>query len=164
VQRRLCGQYLILAKIPNLLLLREINPRARSSYEKHRRIKNILSDKKYGFVYCDTDGRDYFLHFSEFNGSWSELKKGQYLEFEPIEHDGKYRARNAKLTNNIPVVRQTASGNAPHSIRIVGDYSGPTLNLTDDQRLSALREISRWKLEAKLDDIKRYFFSCAGAK
>ncbi|WP_346295207.1 hypothetical protein LRC39_18360 [Rhodopseudomonas sp. P1] len=53
-------------------------------------------------------------------------------------------------------IRSGAPSRAP---RALGPYTGPDLHLTDAERLHCLTELSRWKLEAKLDDIKRYFFA-----
>ncbi len=46
----------------------------------------MLHVKGYGFVTCDGGGADRFLHVSDLvdSRSWSELREGDRLDYEPI--------------------------------------------------------------------------------
>ncbi|MBW1723292.1 MAG: cold shock domain-containing protein [Deltaproteobacteria bacterium] len=51
-------------------------------------------EKGFGFIHAD-DGRDAFLHYSEFRGPGYGLLEGDRLEFEVIEATKGPRAVNA---------------------------------------------------------------------
>ena len=120
----------------------------------------------YGFIRSEADEKDYFFHPTQTHYDWSKLRPGDRVTFDAIMLSGKLRAVNVKkvevshdkdgnLANNdvpampLPRVRTT---------KTVAPYDGETLNLSSEQRKQALEEISRWKLEARLDDVKRYFY------
>jgi cold shock CspA family protein len=113
------------------------------------KIRNIPHGKPYGFIQSQSDGKSYFFHSSQFGGIWDTLRVGDGVQFELADHSGKIQANCVETIPGTP-------GRAP---RIVGPYVGPDFGLNDQERLRSLSEVARWKLEAKLDDIKRYFFA-----
>ena len=48
------------------------------------------SDKRYGFIIGE-DGKDYFMHASQFQGI---LKQGDEVYFDPVEGDKGMKAHN----------------------------------------------------------------------
>lgn len=119
-------------------------------------ISSFNRQKAYGFIQTD-DSQSYFFHITKFHGEIQEIKIGLEVEFSLTEENGRAQAINVKLTGK--KVSGHVARKRNHSRKPIGSYTGPTLDLTDEQRKSALTDISRWKLEARLDDIKRYFFT-----
>jgi len=113
------------------------------------RIRNLPQGKTFGFIQNEADGKQYFFHSSEFKGFWHALRAGDGVQFELGEKSGRMQANSVELV-------ASARGRAP---RLVGPYIGADLGLNDQERARSLNEVARWKLEAKLDDIKRYFFA-----
>ncbi|MER8504786.1 cold shock domain-containing protein [Mesorhizobium sp. M1339] len=111
--------------------------------------------KNYGFVKAEGTLVRYFLHSSEYHGAWTDLKKGKRLSFEADESDGKMKARNARSAMTV----SRPSPEKQNRVKTLEPYAGPTLELSKETRRKALSEISKWKLEARLDDLKRYFFT-----
>lgn len=61
-------------------------------------IARALLPRGFAFVIGD-DGRDYFLHVDQWEGTWDgqSMKRGARVEFVPKEMpDGKFRAENAR--------------------------------------------------------------------
>ncbi|MEO7177672.1 MAG: hypothetical protein ABIW83_02400, partial [Allosphingosinicella sp.] len=109
---------------------------------------------------------EYFFHVSAFQGNWDSLTIGTKVAFKRGEqNDGRPCAIEVRPTGiedgpgrsaENPIV--TASKVRRRAPGGLGPYDGPTFQLLSEQRRQALTDISRWKLEARLDDIKRYFF------
>ncbi|AUC98691.1 hypothetical protein CWS35_33935 [Bradyrhizobium sp. SK17] len=112
------------------------------------KIRNLPPGKTYGFIQNQADGKDYFFHSSELRGIWHVLRVGDDVQFELGEKDGRVQA------NCVEVMVANVKGRAP---RLVGPYAGPDFGLSDQERARSLNEVARWKLEAKLDDIRRIF-------
>lgn len=117
-------------------------------------IAKIISRKNYGHVERK-DASSIFLHKSNFDGNWAELSEGDKVEFSIGQFQGRETAKE------IVVLERAKTSALPKrpAIRQGSYYEGPTANLDADHRRKALTDISRWKLEARLDDIKRYFFA-----
>lgn len=112
-------------------------------------IKNILSDRGFGFI-SGEDGHDYFFHISDCGRAWEVLKKGVRVEFHLDTSKEKPRAVDLKVITG---------GGSYLPRKELQPYDGDVFKLDAEARKSALNDIARWKLEAKLDDIKRYFFT-----
>lgn len=124
-----------------------------------------LSPKGYAFIKeiqsSASSGReDHFLHSSDTGGRWGSLREGDIVEFEVFTKDNKPRARVLSVVGDAPPeVRSQQRQPRKRTTRTAGPYQGETLELSTEARTSALKEISKWKLEARLDDIRRYFFA-----
>lgn len=121
-------------------------------------IRNLPAGKTFGFLDSQTDGKTYFFHITQFKGDWSSLKSGDPVQYDVVEQGGRYQANEVEFLPGAPV-RETPVKRPTKAPRYLGPYTGPDLGLSDAERLRSLTELSRWKLEAKLDDIKRYFFA-----
>lgn len=105
---------------------------------------------------------DIFFHSSETGGRWKTLRRGDVVEFEMFDKNGKKQARIVDHFARAVVAKPSSTSKRSPRVRtrkFAGSYKGPTLELSDDKRRAALIEIAKWKLEARLDDISRYFFS-----
>lgn len=124
-----------------------------------------LSPKGFGFVReaqpSATSGRlDYFFHSSDTGGRWASLREGDLVEFEPFTRDEKLRAKIISVIGAAPQAIPAPERQArKRTTKKAGPYRGETLELSAESRTAALKEISKWKLEARLDDIRRYFFA-----
>jgi cold shock CspA family protein len=127
-----------------------------SRVKRRGKIRNIPHGKSFGFIVDDNDGKDYFFHSSAYKGDWTSLTPGRNVLFDLNTREGKIQACSVELGPSAPT---SVSHSTPSPRRVLGPYAGSDLNLNDSERLRTLNEISRWKLEAKLDDIKRYFFA-----
>ncbi|WP_095090816.1 P-loop ATPase, Sll1717 family [Mesorhizobium sophorae] len=118
-------------------------------------IDALPDGKNFGFIKAEGSLQRYFLHSSQYHGPWDGLQKGARVSFEIQEINGKPQATNAK---DAPAAdRKYDTRDAPR--KTIEPYIGPIIELSDEARKKALNEISRWKLEARLDDLKRYFFT-----
>ncbi|MCP3387455.1 cold shock domain-containing protein [Bradyrhizobium sp. CCGB12] len=113
------------------------------------KIRNIPHGKTFGFIHSQSDGSDYFFHSSQFSGIWDTLRTGDGVQFELVEKGGRPQA----------ICVEPLPGTPNRAPRKFGPYLGPNLGLSDEVREKCLGDIARWKLEAKLDDVKRYFFA-----
>lgn len=114
----------------------------------------VLKQRGFGFIKTD-DGTEYFAHKSEFSAGWRTATVGDTVSFQAKTVDDR------KSATNVSIINSSAKERAFRRKRVnaLAAYSGPTFDLDDNQRASALTDISRWKLEARLDDIQRYFFA-----
>ncbi len=57
------------------------------------RIKKVLTDRGYGFIFPEGDGKDVFFHYSELEGiGLDALEEGNRVEYEVVEGDRGLRA------------------------------------------------------------------------
>jgi Cdc6-like AAA superfamily ATPase len=121
----------------------------------------------YGFIQTESN-ESYYFRSSAFVGLWSNLKRGDHVQFEPDLESDRPRAKRVELAaKDTPPERQDSGrhragqgrSGQPRTLKTIPPYTGKTLGLTDEQRKQALSDISHWKLEARLDDIKRYFYT-----
>lgn len=117
-------------------------------------IANYFHDRGFGFIKTD-DGKQVFFHRNAVEGDKNSIRRGVVVDLE-IEHqaDGKVRASTVRLTQR----KREFEKQRPRQTKRLKPYTGATLELGDDERSLALREIAQWKVEAKLEDIKRYFY------
>ncbi|TPL81208.1 hypothetical protein FJ941_16395 [Mesorhizobium sp. B2-3-13] len=80
--------------------------------------------------------------------------KGLSVTFSVDNSGDKPRALNVDL---LPELKTASPRKRPVSVH--SPYTGPAFIVDKDQTIRILKEIKDWKLEAKLDDIKRYFFN-----
>ena len=52
-------------------------------------IKNLVSDKGFGFLTVEGRPKDLFFHVSAFKGDFKDLVEGQAVSFEDIVNNGK---------------------------------------------------------------------------
>ena len=116
-------------------------------------VRHFSRDKGFGFIVAGENNDIYFSLKSVRSGS-GQLRIGSKVSFELVETtDGRLRAENVSVfSSHTTTPRVRVRKSIPH-------YAGQTLGLSEAQRSDALRELSRWKLEAKLEDIKRYFYT-----
>jgi cold shock CspA family protein len=118
------------------------------------RIVNIVTSKGYAFLEPDDGGKNIFFHHSQFRGDWTKIAANQHVTFDVGERRGQEQAVNV-----IPVGAPSDIPALVKPSRTLESYSGPRLNLSAEARRRALKDISQWKLEAKFDDLNRYFLS-----
>lgn len=120
------------------------------------------SSRGFGFLREVIDGAvsgpDIFFHRTGTGGRWSKLRPGDTVEFEVVEGE-RVQARILNVISASPASTHTSKGERERTRRFQAPYEGPTLELTPEARVAALREVAKWKLEARLDDLRRYFFS-----
>jgi len=59
------------------------------------KVKWFNAQKGYGFLVCDEDGKEVFVHYSAISGDgYKTLKEGDKVEFEIAEGDKGLQARN----------------------------------------------------------------------
>lgn len=64
-------------------------------------VKWFSKDKGYGFITCDDNNTDVFVHFTDIQmQGFKVLQKGQKVEFEVIDDVKGPRARNVKVLKN----------------------------------------------------------------
>lgn len=56
------------------------------------RIKNIIAEKSFGFIRCDSDNKDYFFHRDSTDNQFDNFQVGDNVEFESIKSDKGPRA------------------------------------------------------------------------
>ncbi len=57
------------------------------------RIKKILTDRGFGFIFPEGNGKDVFFHYSELEGiNLDALEEGDQVEYEVVEGDKGPRA------------------------------------------------------------------------
>lgn len=118
----------------------------------------------FGFLRADDANADraddIFFHSSETGGRWKSLRRGDVVEYEAFDKAGKLQAR---IVDHFPAGEQPSETRKRQARvrtrKFAGSYKGATLDLSPGDRRAALEEISKWKLEARLDDIGRYFFA-----
>lgn len=117
-------------------------------------IRHLAADGSYGFIISGQERDIYFSSRSVVASAGSEPEVRAQVRFDLVRtRDGRLRAEQ------VEVLGPTNNAHRARVRRTIEPYSGPTLELSDTQRADALRELSRWKLEAKLEDIKRYFYT-----
>lgn len=116
-------------------------------------IEFYLHDKGYGFL-TDESGVRRFFHKTEIMTGTSTVTNGVAVDFTPAEVSGKAQAKRVSVLANV-----TPTGPRSRMKRGKGGvYAGHYTHLSSEALYAALFEISRWKLEAKLDNVTRYFF------
>jgi cold shock CspA family protein len=116
---------------------------------------NYFPNKGFGFIRSE-EGEDFFFHRNSVDGDRKKLRRGLVVQFATeMQTDGRYRAVHIRLTGQSSDFKI----NRRRRTRKLPPYKGATLELSKEQRAAALAEISRWKVEAKLEDIKRYFYT-----
>ena len=59
------------------------------------KVKWFNAQKGYGFLVCDNDGKEVFVHYSAISGEgYKTLKEGEKVEFEITEGNKGPQARN----------------------------------------------------------------------
>ena len=59
------------------------------------KVKWFNAQKGYGFLVCDNDGKEVFVHYSAISGDgYKTLKEGEKVEFEITEGNKGPQARN----------------------------------------------------------------------
>lgn len=114
----------------------------------------VLKRRGYGFIRTE-DGQEYFAHSSGFTGGWRTAAVGDAVSFDVSALGDRKVATNAVVSSSSSAERAKRRV----SVRASKSYNGATCDLNESQRTSALTDISKWKLEARLDDIQRYFFA-----
>ena len=118
-------------------------------------IINYFAEKGFGFIRSE-EGEEFLFHCNSVDGDRTQLRRGLVAQFATsMDKDGRYRAVDVRLTGDT----KDYQAQRRRSGRRLAPYSGPTLALSAEQRAAALAEIARWKVEAKLEDIKRYFYT-----
>lgn len=109
------------------------------------RIINFDTDKGYGFIRPFDGSENLFFHVSQLKDTIIKAEIGLIVEFDVKSGRRGKEAHNVKKRGKKKMV-------APEP------YEGATHEYTDIEINSFLKEIKKWKLEAKLEDLKRYFF------
>jgi cold shock CspA family protein len=65
--------------------------------EKTGKILRIVGDRGFAFVDAGDGAGDYFLHFSEYDGDFTDLRIGDRIRFEPFHGEKGPRATHARL-------------------------------------------------------------------
>jgi len=107
-------------------------------------ISKYLVSKHYGFIQIDQKRDTIFFHSKDVVGARKGMRPGTRVEFDiGTDTNGREKALNVK-------VLEIFSGEEP--------YSGETLALEDSKINTTLSEMQDWKLEAKMENLERYFF------
>lgn len=63
------------------------------------RVTRLMSDKGFGFIKSNVDGREFFFHRSSVSKNFDDLREGDVLEFEESVGPKGPRAENVRLTS-----------------------------------------------------------------
>ena len=119
-------------------------------------------DPERGFGSIGTDGGvDVFVHRDSIVGTSQVLAEGERVVFEIIKRPNGLHARSVNRATPVVAIRTTEPGEMA-----IADVPKPTPTATlrekpKMQPNSILGEVANWKLEAKLEDNRRYFYNTA---
>lgn len=130
-------------------------------------ILTIPEGKRFGFIQDDEGIERHFFHFNNIKCREADICIGRYVNFTIFSIEGRNQAIDIEidfergenseflenLRNRTPPTRHEFIRRPTHR------YDGPVFSLLPTQRKIILEEIANWKLEAKLEDIGRYYFS-----
>lgn len=97
-------------------------------------VKCYFDNKNFGFI-MDEDGIQRFFHITEVIGR-TPLKRGAKVEFQPAEGIKGKTALKVSVVNKSSIISKSIKKNS----------------------INILKEIAKWKLEAKFDNVDRYFY------
>ena len=112
-------------------------------------------ERGYGFINSG-GAKDYFFHISAISGDAEYIDQGSLVEFEGRNTNGQLKADVVKLG-------EKAAGQQKHTPKrqrrteYTPDYAGGHSELSPQALSDCLKEVSEWKLEAKLEDAIKYF-------
>ena len=116
-------------------------------------VRTWHTDKGYGFISVAGQTRDVFVHINDVVGGYLP-KGGDVVEFDVETTEKGPRATNTKLAG-FPDIEPNAESIEAENYAELEDIEESDLKNVD---LNLIREISRWKREAKSEDTERYFF------
>lgn len=121
------------------------------------KISHFNDERGYGFISV-LGSRDYYFRITDAFSSEKEIEIGDDVDFTGQIVSGKNRASEVRLCLTI-ATSPTPKDKKPRArtMSYTPDYRGEYTALKNDELSSCLREISNWKLEAKLEDNIRYF-------
>lgn len=111
-------------------------------------------ERGFGFI-NSADSLDYFFHITSISGKSEFVSVGARVEFLGQTHKGKLRATDVSIAET--VVSTTNPTSKRRRTEYTPNYTGPIIELDNQQTLTMLAEVSNWKLEAKLENSKKYF-------
>ena len=120
----------------------------------------VFYNEERGFGFIDVPGEveHYWFHISEVIAGRDSVHHGAVAQFEPATYKGRNRGQNVEIVE----VQPRNNKDTPRQKRMrrtsfTPDYSGTWITIDEDEMHECLREISNWKLEAKLEDVVKYF-------
>ena len=121
-------------------------------------ISTYNEERGFGFIAVDDQPEEYWFHITQVIEGENEVDSGANAIFEPITHNGKRRAQRVKIRPQIGMseAKRPRRGHSRRT-RFTPDYNGQRIEIGDEGMKECLREIAGWKLEAKLEDIVKYF-------
>ena len=115
-------------------------------------------ERGFGFIQVQEENEHYWFHISQVIEGYDNIQVGQPVKFDPVSYNEKKRGQNLKLSAEPEADKQIPLGrNQRRRTAYTPNYNGPWIEIPEDRMNECLKEIAGWKLEAKLEDIVKYF-------
>lgn len=116
------------------------------------KIINFLEDRGFGFVFSESLSGQLFFHVSSIRFDPTRIVRGLHVSYILDQTGDKPRAIDIEIAA-LPTPQRK-----PRKSTFTPQYSGPRFEFSKEHIDTFLHEIRGWKLEAKLDDVKKYFY------